>query len=207
MADTKETRRAREKKRYAVGLCIRCGKNELEEGKRYCQFCLEDAGQKTKEMRLRWEAAGLCNVCGKNPKPKKRKICAACRSRKLWKRRKLRNEGKCSCCWSNDPAPNRKLCQRCLDTSARHRQRIRDEVFEAYGGYTCVCCGEIEPLFLTLDHIHGGGNKERLQKGGGGMQTLQRLRRENFPEGFQVLCRNCNWGRHVNGGVCPHQNK
>lgn len=27
----------------------------------------------------------------------------------------------------------------------------------------------------------------------------------NFPEGFQVLCYNCNLGRAHCGGVCPHK--
>ncbi len=25
------------------------------------------------------------------------------------------------------------------------------------------------------------------------------------PEGFQVLCWNCNLGKYYNGGVCPHR--
>jgi hypothetical protein len=31
------------------------------------------------------------------------------------------------------------------------------------------------------------------------------LRKNGFPEGFQVLCANCNIGRHINGGICPHE--
>ena len=30
------------------------------------------------------------------------------------------------------------------------------------------------------------------------------LRRNSYPEGFQVLCHNCNLGKKINGGVCPH---
>ena len=28
---------------------------------------------------------------------------------------------------------------------------------------------------------------------------------QDFPEGFQILCFNCNAGKHRNGGRCPHE--
>lgn len=59
----------------------------------------------------------------------------------------------------------------------------------------CACCGEIEFRFLELDHINGGGNKEREKLFGGhfGGSTFYRwLVKHNFPEGYQVLCANCN---------------
>ncbi len=31
--------------------------------------------------------------------------------------------------------------------------------------------------------------------------------KNNFPEEFQILCFNCNSGRHINGGICPHEEK
>lgn len=44
---------------------------------------------------------------------------------------------------------------------------------------------------LTIDHINGGGTKHRKSLG------LSRfnfwLRNHGFPEGYQVLCWNCNW--------------
>jgi hypothetical protein len=39
----------------------------------------------------------------------------------------------------------------------------------------------------------------------GGGQFYQWLIRNAYPPGFQVLCWNCNAGRHINGGTCPHQ--
>lgn len=26
----------------------------------------------------------------------------------------------------------------------------------------------------------------------------------NYPEGYQVLCYNCNCGKSINNGICPH---
>lgn len=95
---------------------------------------------------------------------------------------------------------------RVTECNRRYRQRLADEVFAAYGGYDCACCHEIEPKFLTIDHIHGGGSEQR-KTGLKGYQFYRWLKKNNFPPGFQVLCINCNLGRFRNGGVCPHQTK
>jgi hypothetical protein len=87
------------------------------------------------------------------------------------------------------------------------RRRVRLEALQAYGGETptCTCCGEGTLLFLALDHIDGGGHAQRKETGGGGFYSW--LRRHNYPAGFQILCHNCNFGRQINGGTCPHQEK
>lgn len=88
------------------------------------------------------------------------------------------------------------------------RQSNRDAVYGHYGEQ-CACCGEKERLFLTIDHVNNDGAEHRRalagQAGKGGSSFFAWLVRENFPIGFQTLCRNCNWGKHANGGVCPHQ--
>jgi hypothetical protein len=94
--------------------------------------------------------------------------------------------------------------------------KIKDIVFRHYGGWICACCGETEPLFLTLDHINNDGNEFRKRivskKGydrgaGSGGFTYAYLYRHNFPPGYQVLCSNCNHGKRMNKGVCPHKEK
>ena len=70
------------------------------------------------------------------------------------------------------------------------------------GKPACTCCGETTPLFLALDHIDGGGHRHRMETGGGGFYVW--LRKNNYPEGFRLLCHNCNLGRQLNGGTCPH---
>ena len=89
--------------------------------------------------------------------------------------------------------------------------KLKRQVMDAYGG-RCACCGETELIFLTIDHINNDGAEHRRQiaaeKGTtwlqGGRETYRWLRDNGFPEGFQVLCANCNCGKHWNGGVCPH---
>lgn len=72
----------------------------------------------------------------------------------------------------------------------------------AYGG-RCECCGETEMAFLSLDHINGGGHRERLALGNSGL--FRKLRSEGWPrDGFRLLCMNCQFGT-LNGRTCPHQ--
>jgi hypothetical protein len=84
-----------------------------------------------------------------------------------------------------------------------YRRALRVEVLAAYGG-KCACCGESAFEFMTIDHIHGGGNKHRKSLGGGGLSVYTWLKRSGFPAGFRVLCMNCNFADGKFGG-CPHQ--
>lgn len=82
--------------------------------------------------------------------------------------------------------------------------KLRAETVTAYGG-RCACCGEREPRFLHIDHVHGDGRAHRAEVGNS--QTLCKwLKDRNWPRrGFRLLCANCNLGRQLCGGVCPHK--
>ena len=91
--------------------------------------------------------------------------------------------------------------------------KLKREVMDAYGG-ACACCGEAELVFLTIDHIEENGAEHRRKMAAesgaheysqAGARTYRWLRNNGFPKGFQVLCANCNCGKHWNGGICPHQ--
>lgn len=84
--------------------------------------------------------------------------------------------------------------------------RLQFEAIEAYGGFRCACCGETEPMFLTIDHINDDGKAHRARiQSTGGAKLYKSLRDEGWPKGFRVLCMNCNQGRYRNGGACPHE--
>lgn len=99
--------------------------------------------------------------------------------------------------------------------NARNRERRwneRNEAILAYGG-KCVCCGESELKFLTLDHINRDGNEHRkalLGKSDGraGVMFYRKLRQAGYPNGtpLQVLCWNCHMAKDKYG-ECPHQTK
>jgi hypothetical protein len=79
----------------------------------------------------------------------------------------------------------------------------RKRVFNHYGN-KCACCGESNILFLSIDHINGGGTKHRQEIGR--TPIYRWLIKNNFPEGYQTLCMNCNCAKAW-WGKCPHQTK
>lgn len=90
--------------------------------------------------------------------------------------------------------------------NAERRKQVRHEVYMAYGGYCCACCGESEPAFLSIDHVNNdGAEHKRRENLVTGEQMYRWLKRHGFPPGFQILCMNCQWGKRNNNGVCPHQ--
>jgi hypothetical protein len=87
------------------------------------------------------------------------------------------------------------------------RNKLKLEVIKQYGG-ECVCCGESEPEFLTIDHIYGGGRKqlrENKEIGNGGSSLYRWLKENGWPQDkYQLLCFNCNCAKGTYG-ECPHQ--
>lgn len=98
---------------------------------------------------------------------------------------------------------NEKNGVRRRDQGKTRRVKQRAELFEHYGD-SCQCCGESVAVFLAIDHINGGGTKERREFGRASGQLYYWLRKNNWPAGFQTLCHNCNWAKHALGR-CPHQ--
>ena len=90
----------------------------------------------------------------------------------------------------------------------RHREKYETHKKMVFGYYgtKCACCGEDELMFLTVDHINNDGNLHRKNKVSTSHHNIYGwLVRNGFPDGFQILCMNCNMGKHRNNGVCPHQ--
>lgn len=67
------------------------------------------------------------------------------------------------------------------------------------GAMRCQNCGEDNVIILTIDHKNGGGAEHRRQIGSqGGSHFYARLRTQGYPEGYQVLCFNCNYLKYYN---------
>lgn len=95
-----------------------------------------------------------------------------------------------------------------IDKPKYRKQKI--EVFIAYsksGKCECNCCQETILEFLTLDHINNDGAIKRKAGQRKGQTLYTYLKSHDYPDKdkFQVLCFNCNSGRNINGGICPHQ--
>jgi hypothetical protein len=86
------------------------------------------------------------------------------------------------------------------------KRQVKLEAFDAYGGRFCACCGETILEFLTLDHINNDGAQHRRENRIKG-PIYGWLARHGWPPGFQVLCMQCNFGKRMNHGVCPHKER
>jgi len=146
------------------------------------------------------------------------KRCTGCGKTKLLIEYYVRTNGKphakCKVCYKSRVNAardaNRANYRRVQNAwNAPYKARVRHLVFEAYGGYRCACCGETERKFLTLDHINNDGAADRLKIAGkrtaSGWTTYRYLWKRKFPPGYQILCMNCNFGKRMNDGVCPHK--
>lgn len=100
------------------------------------------------------------------------------------------------------------ICKVCLRKEHARLEAIwKKEIFQAYGGQ-CVCCGESNSIFLTIDHVDGKGSEHRKLIGLSsptGKSFYHWLKKQGYPkDNYQILCFNCNFAKHVLGR-CPHQ--
>lgn len=91
------------------------------------------------------------------------------------------------------------------ERNKKYKDRLQQLCLEKYGN-KCACCGESIREFLAFDHVKNDGNKFR-EKHRSGLPTLRWIIKNNFPNSMQILCFNCNWGKHINGGICPHKTR
>jgi len=97
---------------------------------------------------------------------------------------------------------SRNICTAC--TSLKYRLRLRFQFLEMYGKI-CNCCGQSDPRFLTLDHVNNDGASHRETLSSDTMPALSEAVKKHRPDLYQILCYNCNMGRAVNKGLCPHK--
>lgn len=206
--------------RKIENLCTVCGKKSPVKGNVMCISCAENAAERMAELQYRRTRDGICIDCGQQLARDGLTTCLDCRKtatlRQSNRRNRLKNQNLCTECGEYPPVQDHKWCQLCYDNrnewyaDSAYKQRYagiraqdKIQVFEHYGN-KCACCGEDESCFLAIDHIDGGGNEHRKNIGKAGSGFYKWLINNNFPEGFQILCHNCNMGKHLNNGICPH---
>ena len=210
-------------RRRKEGLCVACGEPNPERTA-YCEACAEKKNARKrkpawekkpkaptrKEKMAIAEATGKCTCCFKNDATEGYKTCPDCRDRATKNYHRLKNAGRCTSC--GEPAVEGSIhCAECREyNNTRGNEsnaKAKAEAVAAYGG-RCSCCGEKEILFLQIDHINNdGAEKRRSGEDGLGATLYRQLKSRGWPDGYQVLCANCNFGKSKNGGVCPHVTK
>jgi hypothetical protein len=75
-----------------------------------------------------------------------------------------------------------------------YNQKIKVEVLTHYGKgrLACVVCGEVRLDCLSIDHINNDGAIHRKAIGTG-TSLYHWLKQNDYPEGYQTLCMNCQW--------------
>jgi len=81
------------------------------------------------------------------------------------------------------------------------RKRFLDrkiDVLTHYGNGKCACvrCGESRPACLSIDHINGGGT-QHIKSVGIGSNFYLWLQKNDYPDGLQTLCMNCQFVKRV----------
>jgi|SRR5579859_8012881 len=98
------------------------------------------------------------------------------------------------------------ICRSCHQQKVSDRNRDRRfKILEKLGN-ECQCCRVKEPKILSIDHIYGGGHKERREIGKWSkyIKKLFTTPKEELLLTYQCLCFNCNYTKGF-WKKCPHQ--
>jgi len=106
----------------------------------------------------------------------------------------------------------RRICKACKNAylMARYREKrgevqeknkrdavsYRTRIYNHYGG-KCAHCDEPDWIVLTIDHINDDGGHRRMNGEPKGIAFYRWIERNDYPSDLQLLCRNCNWRKHV----------
>lgn len=161
------------------------------------------------QARRRRKATGLCYGC-EAKRPAGAKYCARCRAKQAqYNRDQYRTrtcpdcrirpcefkKQRCSTCWKIQTL----AVQKRLRVRATLRRRaLKLEVYTAYGG-KCRSCGDSRLDHLCIDHVNDDGYLDRFPSGKRrcGVDLLKRIKREGYPESYQLLCLGCNLAKQV----------
>lgn len=98
------------------------------------------------------------------------------------------------------------ICKDCdrkahSEHAAARSEIAKEKVFAHYspGKAACAICGIADRIFLTVDHIEGGGAEHRREKKINNLYTW--LVKNNFPPGYRLLCWNHNMGLGFYGTI------
>lgn len=205
--------RHRQKKK-AKGLCLNCG--QKVNNVNFCDKCKKNVAISSHKSHIKRyglrKQSKVCVDCDDLAESDKT-MCLNClqkRSRnQSTQRHKRIVNNLCSQCGYDLGNSTGKRCPICIDkrnnwyqgSSTQIKDKIRrddnrDAVIKHYGG-KCIECGESKLTCLAIDHIKGGGNTHRRKIGKYGSGFFKWLIDNNFPDGFQILCHNCNVSKHL----------
>lgn len=191
----------------------------------YCNDCIK---RKNSEYYKKYAQENVPEVIERKDKENPFKRCSDCRNVKSKKEFPINiynKDGHLSFCFECEQKRNQRDYEKYLsmpEGEYEKRRKRRNEIAKMSNEeailicYNHYCNGDIkcanpfhkhdnEPErdmeLLVIDHINGDGYKD-VNPGGsriGGAALARKLIKNGFPDGYQILCMNCNWKkRHVN---------
>lgn len=95
--------------------------------------------------------------------------------------------------WIENHREQRRKQQR--EWSRIYNRQLKNTVLTFYGNgeARCILCGESRIECLSIDHINGGGNKQRIETKMIGPRFYKWLINSKFPDEYRTLCMNCQF--------------
>lgn len=88
----------------------------------------------------------------------------------------------------------------------RYRQKkIAAMLIVGKGEVNCKCCGITDPTFLNFDHVNNDGANDKIHRMTKKFYNQIINGTYPTPENLTLLCWNCNLGKYMNNGICPHE--
>jgi len=181
------------------GLCNTCGARPVVSGKK-CERCKRNR----REKRARALEAGKCQQCCANPIAPGRNYCKQCLA-KHKQHSVIYRKNHWDKCLQATYRWKKKNKDKTAAIARRCYAKLRSEIFSHYGN-KCVCCGESQEKFLTIDHKDNNGGRWRRENPGhkNGHRLHLWIKRHHYPKNLQLLCWNCNVAKGLYG-KCPHR--
>lgn len=198
-------------------ICTRCGQRPPRSGKTQCSVCVNGNKDQYNAAKMdiyyQRRSAGVCVRCGE-PTNNFEVHCDTCttymRQKDRTRYNKSKESGLCLHCHKVPHVEGEILCLDCKQKNAVRNKdkRIKQKftIIQHYGG-KCQMCGETDMDVLGIDHIYGSGTRHRKELTQKGTTFYRWIVKNNYPTGFQVLCFNCNFKKHLSDGVCPHKQR
>lgn len=197
-------------------LCTNCGKYAPTASSRLCKICKDKASKYSHNTYVvrysERKKNNKCIVCNCDISVDSIS-CMDCLEKQSARQRIIRDNNTynnlCVQCGNSLDGLNGKRCKTCIDkrnewyrgSTTQIKDKIRrdghrDVVMKHYGG-ECAECGESRPLRLSIDHVNNDGNVHRKEINKYGSGFFKWLIDNDLPEGFQVLCHNCNIEKYL----------
>jgi hypothetical protein len=183
-------KRKRREKAKNENICSNCLSRQKAEGKARCLQCIEERKKWFDNKKIEVKKNGICYICFNRKASGGFFSCSKCRKIKKQRRKDFKKNGICQTCNSKKTRKGKTTCQSCQNYTKNNSRKQRLKLIEFLGG-KCRHCGFDDPRALQVDHVNGGGRKERFNYDN--QCQYRKIIKDDKTGKYQLLCANCNW--------------